>query len=76
MIVQNCPACGGMHIGSRDCPLVFVLEPCVVCGDQTILACSDCAINSAGKMSVHVCKKPQCRDAHELSHATGGKDET
>ena len=70
MSIENCPTCGGTHIGHNDCP--FTLAPCVVCGMPTIFACSDCAIDSAGKQSVHVCGKPQCRDIHELErHGKG-----
>lgn len=36
---------------------------CHVCGDQTLLACSDCAINFAAV--VYVCEKTECRDEHE-----------
>ena len=61
MNIFNCPNCGGTHYGSVKCP--YINEPCVVCGDGTILACSDCAIDY--HRSVHVCKKPECRDAHE-----------
>ena len=63
MNIQNCPRCGGTHYGSVECP--FKLTPCVVCGADTIMACSDCAIDSGGKTSVHVCGKSECRDAHE-----------
>lgn len=62
-ILENCPKCGGTHIGSYECP--FVSKPCVVCGVDTIFACSDCAINSGGRNSVHVCNKTECRDVHE-----------
>lgn len=65
----NCPHCGGTHIGTSKCP--FISAPCVVCSDATILACSDCAINSGGKNSVHVCAKKECRDRHEADfHST------
>lgn len=63
MTIQDCPKCGGTHFGSHKCP--FIEEPCAVCGDLTVLACSDCAINSGGRTSVHVCAKPECRDKHE-----------
>ena len=65
MTIHNCPKCGGTHYGSLECPFKFA--PCVVCGDETMLACSDCAIDGAGETSVHVCKKPECRDAHEAA---------
>lgn len=63
MTVENCPNCGGTHFGTYTCP--YTSAPCVVCGDNTILACSDCAINSAGIQSVHVCGKEKCRNHHE-----------
>lgn len=61
MAIENCPTCGGTHFGSYKCP--FTAAPCVICGDLTILACSDCAIDT-GK-SVHVCNRTACRDEHE-----------
>ncbi len=36
---------------------------CHVCGDQTLLCCSDCAINFSA--AVRVCKKTDCRNEHE-----------
>lgn len=63
MTIKNCPTCGGDHYGSYRCP--FIEAPCVVCGDMTVLACSDCAIESAGRNHVHVCAKATCRDEHE-----------
>ena len=66
MGIENCPNCGGTHIGSNKCP--FISAPCVVCGEATILACSDCAIDSGGKNSVHICDKPSCRNTHERQH--------
>jgi hypothetical protein len=63
MIIRSCPTCGGAHYGSLKCPCIEA--PCVVCGDPTILACSDCAIDSGGRGSVHVCSKTACRDKHE-----------
>lgn len=61
-----CGNCGGRHYGSpRDyCP--FTSAPCVVCGDATIYACSDCQIDTA--KSVHVCGKVNCQRAHEKLH--------
>lgn len=46
----------------------FVLSPYTVCGEETTLACSDCAIDSGGVNRVHVCSKPECRDRHEAEH--------
>lgn len=63
MTIENCSVCGGTHTGSNKCP--FISEPCVVCGTATILACSDCAIDSWGKNPVHICDNPKCRDEHE-----------
>ena len=63
MTIRNCPHCGGDHFGSYQCP--FIEAPCVVCADMTVLACSDCAIESGGKQSVHVCAKSSCQDEHE-----------
>ena len=68
MTIRNCPKCGGNHFGTFECP--YILSPCVICGVDTILACSDCAIGSS-KPSVHVCNKSGCRDRHEReAHAT------
>jgi hypothetical protein len=41
----------------------YIYAPCVVCGNETVFACSDCAIE-AGK-SVHVCSRLECRYRHE-----------
>ena len=64
--IRSCPTCGGDHFGSSVCP--YTPAPCVICGDETIMACSDCAINSGGRNRVHVCNKTGCRDAHERAH--------
>lgn len=64
--ILNCQTCGGTHYGSIKCP--YIEAPCIVCGDLTIMACSDCAIDSGGKESVHVCIKRECRDLHEKMH--------
>jgi hypothetical protein len=66
MTIRNCPVCGGDHFGSVACP--YIPAPCVVCGEQTVMACSDCAIESGGRRSVHVCAKRECRDHHEAAH--------
>ncbi len=63
MTILNCSDCGGIHYGSVKCP--YTALPCAVCGIATIYACSDCAIDSGGATSVHVCEKSECRDAHE-----------
>lgn len=72
MIIVTCPNCGGTHIPFGECP--FIKSPCVVCGDETIFACSDCGINSGGKESVHVCGKSACRDQHEEIAHSGEED--
>lgn len=64
MTIKDCPKCGGDHWGQHECP--FIKAPCCVCKEPTILACSDCAIDSGGKTSVHVCSKAACRDEHEF----------
>ena len=63
--IHDCPNCGGTHFGSTECP--FLSAPCVVCGYATIIACSDCAIDTS--KSVHVCAKPECQERHEATHA-------
>ncbi len=63
MTIENCGNCGGTHYGSLKCP--YISAPCIICGDETILACSDCAINAGGTQSTHVCKKVDCQNAHE-----------
>jgi ribosomal protein L32 len=65
-IAKSCPTCGGTHIGHRDCP--FTSAPCVVCEEPTVMACSDCAIDSGGRKSVHVCARSSCRLVHERQH--------
>ncbi len=63
---RDCPNCGGIHFGARfdDCP--FIKAPCVVCGADTIYACSDCQIDY-GK-SVHICGNNNCQREHENLH--------
>ena len=63
MVIRNCPNCGGEHWGSTKCP--YIEAPCVVCGDMTVMACSDCSIESGGEKSVHVCADRKCQDEHE-----------
>lgn len=63
MTITNCKNCGGTHHGSHECP--YIKKPCVVCGADTVLACSDCAMDFGSKDAVHVCEKVECRDAHE-----------
>lgn len=70
MTILNCPRCGGTHYGSNGCP--YIEAPCSVCGKLTILACSDCSIDSGGKRSVHVCSNSGCRDVHERQHSGSG----
>lgn len=66
MTILNCPICKGNHFGSIKCP--FILKPCIICKVETILACSDCAINSGGKLSIHICENSKCRKEHEINH--------
>lgn len=63
-----CKNCGGQHYGSPldYCP--YIKSACVVCGAETIYSCSDCAIDSSGKKSVHVCPKVACQREHETLH--------
>jgi hypothetical protein len=61
MTIENCPKCGGTHFGSHECP--YIDAPCVVCGERTVLACSDCAIDASE--SIHVCGNRRCREQHE-----------
>lgn len=75
MIIQDCPNCGGIHYGSLKCS--YIKTPCVICGEETIFACSDCAIESGGNSAVHVCAKTECRDRHEAAvHGQAAKDGT
>ena len=64
MSIENCPNCGGAHFGSNKCPF-NPAQPCSICGELTVWACSDCQINT-GK-TVNVCNKSACRDAHEAA---------
>lgn len=72
MTILDCPKCGGIHYGSHECP--YTSAPCVVCGEQTVMACSDCAIDSGGKVSVHVCARSECRDTHEREKHSSKED--
>ncbi len=65
MTILECENCGGTHYRSYVCP--YISAPCVICGDATIYACSDCAINAGGRGSVHVCRKSSCQDQHEAT---------
>lgn len=65
MTIKDCSACGGTHYGSYKCPF---LVPCVVCGDETVMRCSDCSIDSGGRARIAVCTKSECRDEHEKIH--------
>jgi hypothetical protein len=70
----SCPNCGGTHFGSYECP--FTSSPCVICGQPTVYACSDCAIESGGQASVHVCNRTPCLDEHERLNPQHPKMET
>lgn len=65
---KPCANCGGQHFGSPKGYCPYINAPCVVCGDQTIYACSDCAIDSGGERSVHVCERAECQRTHEVKH--------
>lgn len=65
MTILNCPKCGGTHYGSVECP--YISAPCVICGKETILACADCGIDSAGKVTVHICGNVACMRQHEVA---------
>lgn len=67
-VAEPCLKCGGYHFGTPPSECPFISGACVICGIQTIMACSDCAIASGGKSSVHVCGKTACRDEHEKIH--------
>ena len=45
------------------CTVCDSKHKCHVCGTQTNLACSDCAIDLG--VTVYVCSKTECRDQHE-----------
>lgn len=57
----------GFLAGSRP-TFEYGAAACVVCGDPTIYACSDCGIDSGGDKSVHVCTKRDCQNIHEKLH--------
>lgn len=46
-----------------ECTVCDAKKLCHVCGNQTLLACSDCQINFAA--TVYVCARSACRDEHE-----------
>lgn len=46
-------------------------RPCVICGDSTYLACSDCMIDK--NIAVHVCGKAECRSKHERECVVSGR---
>jgi hypothetical protein len=62
----ECPNCGGLHYGSPVGYCPYTKAPCVVCGDPTICACSDCQIDL--QTTIHVCGKWNCQDEHEKKH--------
>jgi len=64
----KCDNCGGIHYGSPRGYCPYIKADCVVCGTPTIYACSDCAIDSGGKKSVHVCADVACQRKHEELH--------
>lgn len=44
--------------------------PCSICGTSTDLVCTDCAIDTAGVVLIHVCRRSDCRDQHEKDRHT------
>jgi hypothetical protein len=63
-----CSNCGGTHFGTQSGKCPYTKAPCVICRTMTIYACSDCAIDSGGKESVHVCENVVCQRKHEKKH--------
>lgn len=63
-----CLNCGEpqAHFGQK-CP--YTKLPCVICGQPTIYACSDCQIDK--HETVHVCAKIDCQEKHEAIHKVG-----
>lgn len=49
--------------GKRCCTICDALKRCHVCREQTLFACSDCAINLGA--TVYVCAEPKCRYEHD-----------
>jgi len=69
----TCSNCGGLHFGSPVGYCPFTKAPCVICGEQTIYACSDCRIDT--QKTIHICEKSSCKDAHENRvHAPAAPD--
>ncbi len=64
----RCENCEGFHFGSPKGYCPYIKRRCVVCGEETIYACSDCAIDSGGKVSVHVCEREACQRDHNQLH--------
>jgi hypothetical protein len=42
------------------------VRQCTICNHTTVLACSDCKIDTG--TTVYVCPHPECRRAHERTH--------
>jgi hypothetical protein len=55
----------------RCCSVCDAKKVCHVCGEQTLMACSDCRINLGA--TVYVCGKRKCREAHDRV-CSGAKD--
>ena len=57
----------------RCCTICDAKKICHICGDQTLLACADCAINFGA--TVYVCHKSLCHDEHEIKCYNAAKQE-
>lgn len=53
----------GFNEEKRCCSVCDAKKKCHICGQQTLLACSDCRINFG--VTVYVCSNSKCRDTHE-----------
>lgn len=45
------------------CTICDAKKTCHICGQQTLMACSDCRIDFG--ISIYVCNKPECQKKHE-----------
>jgi hypothetical protein len=45
------------------CTICDAKKTCSVCGQQTLLACSDCRIDF--QTTIYVCKQAECRERHK-----------
>jgi hypothetical protein len=60
--MKRCSDCGETHYGDTECPYTK-LEPCSICEELTLYACSDCRIDT--QKTIPVCVQSACRDKHE-----------